>query len=715
MHNRNRRAGALALAAFAAAAVAPAIAAADEVFAVTSDDVLVRFDTALPGTITSTKPITGMTGHVLAVDVRPQNGELFVVTDANRLYRLDPTTGAAVQVGTGPFTPGVVGTDVGADFSPTADSLRVVSDMGGNFRLDPSTGKVIDADASTGGTQLDTVLLFAPGDVHFGTAPHVVGLAYTNSTAGATQTTAYGIDSGLDALVRLGDVNGDESTRNSGLLHTVGPIGFDTTGSVAFDVSRTTPGVAYASLTLTGETTSKLYVINLTTGAATLVGPVGDARTIRAISIGPVTPIPPATTSVGLVGLTANGELVKFSTAATTTITSRTPITGLLASETLVAIDTRTQTRKLYAVSNTGHLYVIDVSTGAAAVVRQDALEVPLVGTSFGFDVNPESGELRLVSDTGLNLRIDASTGAVIDADAVTVGIQADTALVYDVSDVNAAQTAHVVAIAYDRNDAANQTTLFGIDANTDTLVRIGSSAGTPESANTGKIHTIGSLGVNTTDVASFEIANNDTALAALTDVSGTTSLYSIDLTTGAATLIGPVGTGQLLVGLTVAPTTAGTGNFAITRVNMKFDFRRTGRDSVTVMGNLPVTSGPLKDRTVTIDVGGLQKTFVLNRLGARRDGNGTRTALDDDTFARVGRTKNGVMRFKATFRREDLQAVLADEGFVVTEDLEHVSRSVIVTVTIDGTAYLATVNMDFTAHLGRRGIAHSVGVATQD
>jgi uncharacterized protein DUF4394 len=60
---------------------------------------------------------------------------------------------------------------------------------------------------------------------------------------------------------------------NAGTLLTVGPLGVDTNFLTGFDISGLT-GIAYASLT-TEELSSALYLINLGTGAATLVGLIG--------------------------------------------------------------------------------------------------------------------------------------------------------------------------------------------------------------------------------------------------------------------------------------------------------------------------------------------------------------------------------------------------------------------------------------------------------
>ena len=174
------------------------------------------------------------------------------------------------------------------------------------------------------------------------------------------------------------------------------------------------------------------------------------------------------------------------------------------------------------------------------------------------------------------------------------------------------------------------------------------------------------------------------------------------------------MGTSETLIGLAAGPTTPSGTVFSITHVKMNLNLKRTGRDMVIVQGTLPFTAGQsLSGRTITIDVGGFSKTFVLNQLGKRRDKNGTRAASDDDTFQVIGRPKNGMLRFKAQFRRENLVAALIDEDLNGTATVHHVTRTVLVTVTIDGTSYAATVNLDYTARIGRNATIHSVGVAT--
>ena len=216
-----------------------------------------------------TVQISGLPGTeaLLAIDFRPSTGGLYALGVSNRLYVIDPVSGAATPVGPGSaFT--LAGRSFGFDFNPVVDLIRVTSDQDQNIRLNPNTGAL----AAT-----DTNLAYATGDPNAGQNPNVVGSAYTNNVAGATETTLYDIDSTLHVLVK-------QNPPNSGALSTVGPLGVNTRDAVGFDISPTT-GVAYASLIADPPPPSPegvtapnaaLYIINLATGAATAVGPISD-------------------------------------------------------------------------------------------------------------------------------------------------------------------------------------------------------------------------------------------------------------------------------------------------------------------------------------------------------------------------------------------------------------------------------------------------------
>lgn len=249
-----------------------------------------------------------------------------------------------------------------------------------------------------------------------------------------------------------------------------------------------------------------------------------------------------SSTAVTLYGVTAANSLVRFSSATPGTIDSTVAITGLQTGETVLGIDVRPATLQLYILGSTGRLYTLDPGTGAATQVGTGTFAVALNGTSFGFDFNPVPDRIRVVSDAEQNMRLHPDTGAVVDGDSATAGVQPDP---------NLNPAGNVVGVAYTSNVAgATTTTLYGIDSASDMLVRIGGPNGTP-SPNLGAITNIGPLGVDTNAVVGFDITNpGGTAYAALS-VGGNSQLYTINLTTGAATLVGPLGGTSAISGLT--------------------------------------------------------------------------------------------------------------------------------------------------------------------
>ena len=171
-----------------------------------------------------------------------------------------------------------------------------------------------------------------------------------------------------------------------------------------------------------------------------------------------------------------------------------------------------------------------------------------LPGIFGGVDVNPAADRVREVDDAESNRRLNPNDGA-----AVT-----DTNLAYAAGDINAGANPAVVHIANDFSQFnAVATTLYGIDSATDALVRVGGPSGSP-SPNGGALTTIGSLGVSITSFGGFDIQEYTNAAYAVLRVGGTSTLHSINLNTGAATTIGPVGSGTSIDGFTIAATRNG-------------------------------------------------------------------------------------------------------------------------------------------------------------
>src|SRR5262249_1191677 len=111
-------------------------------------------------------------------------------------------------------------------------------------------------------------------------------IAYSNNdTDPATATTTvYGVDAGVDALVTIGTLNGAQSP-NTGVLHTVGALGVNVDDG-AVDIATPAAGnVGFAALHANADTASRLYRINLATGAATLVGPIAGGAKIDGLTL----------------------------------------------------------------------------------------------------------------------------------------------------------------------------------------------------------------------------------------------------------------------------------------------------------------------------------------------------------------------------------------------------------------------------------------------
>jgi hypothetical protein len=83
---------------------------------------------------------------LLAIDFRPATGQLYGLGSTSRLYAISLTSGAATALGASPFTPAINGSVVGFDFNPTVDRIRLVTGTGQNLRLHPETGAVAATD-----------------------------------------------------------------------------------------------------------------------------------------------------------------------------------------------------------------------------------------------------------------------------------------------------------------------------------------------------------------------------------------------------------------------------------------------------------------------------------------------------------------------------------------------------------------------------------------
>jgi hypothetical protein len=261
--------------------------------------------------------------------------------------------------------------------------------------------------------------------------------------------------------------------------------------------------------------------------------------------------------------VTANLDLIKFNAGQPRRILEKRTVTGLPKGETLLGVDYRVARGVLYALSGTpngsARLYTLNTATGALTPVGNAPAAIALSGSLFGFDFNPAADRIRVVSDTGMSLRLHPDTGAAVDGNANLDGLQPDTALSFAPGDVNFGRSPAVVAAGYTYNKKDDKlTTNFAIDRRLGALLRQGSVEGMLPmvSPNTGLLTTIGSLGLGELVDASFDIADVSGAAFATvrTSTDNRSRLVLIDLTNGRAQALGTVGDGTALLGMAVEP-----------------------------------------------------------------------------------------------------------------------------------------------------------------
>ena len=260
--------------------------------------------------------------------------------------------------------------------------------------------------------------------------------------------------------------------------------------------------------------------------AAAIVAVVGEARAEQFYAIGD-----------------GGASLLSFSSASPGAV-SQVALTG--DATFLDSIDFRPSDGKLYGyLSATNTVYTVNLNNGALTAVSQ-----PTVATNtfaLGIDFNPVADRMRLVTDSQQDLRINVETGETI----------VDGTLTYALGDVNQDSPATLVidaAYTNSDNDPATGTSLYYIDYGLDVLA-------TTTDPNNGILTTVGSLGVDTNNLVGFDIFSAGPGLNAgyaLLNVDGMSGLYSIDLGTGAASLVSSIGAefGNVY-GLAVAPTLA--------------------------------------------------------------------------------------------------------------------------------------------------------------
>ena len=248
------------------------------------------------------------------------------------------------------------------------------------------------------------------------------------------------------------------------------------------------------------------------------------------VVVPPVVVVPNTRPDVTFYGLTDNNMILRYNARNAEVAEVSLTVTGLPVGESLLSIDFRPATGQLYALGSTSRLYIINLVSGSATALGTAPFTPALNGTMANIDFNPTVDRIRLVSNTGQNLRLVPETGAVGVVDG----------------NINGGTNPVISSIAYSNNVAGAATTeLFDIDVTSKRLYK-------QNPPNNGTLVEVGAINVNFTGKGGFDIV--DTFALATFTVDGVTKLYTINTTNASAAFVINIGATIRDIAIPTAP-----------------------------------------------------------------------------------------------------------------------------------------------------------------
>ncbi|CAN5735545.1 hypothetical protein BH11PLA1_BH11PLA1_06500 [soil metagenome] len=257
-------------------------------------------------------------------------------------------------------------------------------------------------------------------------------------------------------------------------------------------------------------------------------------------------------------GITAAGGIVSFNPAAPGTFLSNVAITGLAAGETAYSIDARTTDGSLVILTSGSRMYTVNAVTGAATALGSSSAFTPglnTVGGQYSIDFNPTVDRVRVVGgpNGGENFRLNPNDGSRVAGDTNLAFVTG--APVFAVGAAYRNFTFGVTAPMGSIREYVIYTGTAGL-----ILGEVGSMAGGNASFNGGIVTNIGNLGIaGVSNDVGFDIyGNGDIAYVSVLGPVGAAlvnNLYTVNLATGAATLVGAFDPTGRVQDITIVPT----------------------------------------------------------------------------------------------------------------------------------------------------------------
>jgi hypothetical protein len=218
-----------------------------------------------------------------------------------------------------------------------------------------------------------------------------------------------------------------------------------------------------------------------------------------------------------IAGVTGSNKILTFGSDSPGNIDSAYPISGLASGEKIVGLDTRPSTGQLYGLGKTGRIYVIDAASGTSRAVTGPISPVP-AGSNLGFNFNPVTDRIEIVTDSRQNLTVNPDTGTTVAGPPVAYA-----------PGQGGGAAPQVGATAFSNPvPTATSTVQYDLESAKDALVR--------QDGATGQLTTIGSgLGVQINGPSGFDISQGNVGYASYKpNGTGTgVNLYRVDLTGG--------------------------------------------------------------------------------------------------------------------------------------------------------------------------------------
>jgi hypothetical protein len=348
-------------------------------YGLSNSNSIIKYNANASGTAILNITITGLSAgeKIVAIDFRPATGQLYGLGNSSRLYIINHETGAATAVGAAPFTPAIAGSLVGFDFNPTVDRIRLVTSAGQNLRLNPETGTVAatDINLNPGSPAVSAVAytnsiagasstvlydidnaagkLYKQDPPNNGTLVEVGSLGFTAGNDG-------GFDISPDNTVALAAFNvGANSVLYQVDLSTGKATSLGNLAIPLIGIAIPTLPVAYAT-----DNTNNLQIFNLNNPGTPLIKTISGLQAGESI-LG--IDFRPATGQLYALGSTSRLYTINLATGAAASV-SVAPFTTLLAG-TSFGFDFNPTVDRIRVISNTGQNLRLNPITGDIAAV----------------------------------------------------------------------------------------------------------------------------------------------------------------------------------------------------------------------------------------------------------------------------------------------------------------------------------------------------------